>query len=327
LLTTGLVSTNSVSTNTIPFGSITLLAADPATPSVIYAGTRGGLFKSLDSGTNWIIVTNGLPALPVTTLAISPASPSTLYVGLFNSFGAVDAFLTKFTSDLSSVIYSVTFGGSGTDQGLDLALDPAGEAFVVGFTTSLDFPISQPVDYPSSFNSGLSDAFVTAVNAAGSGFLYSTYLGGFGNDFGRGIAVDSAATAWLVGETFSPDFPTVFAIQPDFLGPSDAFLAKISMTYSLVNVTFQTTPPGIPIFVDGLTNTTPVTFQWPLGSFHTVAGLQNRGFVRRRHIRNCGLGSSSVSGAARGRLRPSVRREGLLTSFSGARRTNMAGWN
>jgi len=51
------------------------------------------------------------------------------------------------------------------------------------------------------------------------------------------------------------------------------FLAKVSVNYSLVDVTLQTTPSGIALFVDGTTNSTPVSFHWPAGSFHTIAAL------------------------------------------------------
>ncbi len=272
LLTTGLISTNSFFSNSIPLGSITLLAVDPGTSTTIYAGTRGGLFKSLDGGTNWILATHGLPGLPVAALAIDPKTPSNLYIGTFNTFAGTDAFLTRFNPDLSSISFSVAIGGSGVDQATGLALDVAGNIYVAGSTTSFDFPTLQPIGYPNSFNSGLSDAFVAAIKSDGSGFLYATYLGGAGDDFATGIALDSGNNAWVVGETFSPDFPTTPPSQP-LRGPGDAFLAKLGMTELFVDVTLETIPPGIPLFVDGTTNTTPITFHWAVGSFHSLAAI------------------------------------------------------
>jgi len=271
LLSTGLISTNSLFTN-VPLQSVTLLAIDPTIPTTLYAGTRGGLFKSTDAGTNWTVVTNGLPDLPVAALGINPVSSSTLYVGTFNYFAGMDAFVTRFNSDLSSIAYSVTLGGSGTDQGVGLALDNGGNAYIVGSTTSLDFPTFQPIGYPYSFNSGSSDAFVAVVKSDGSDFLYSTYLGGSRNDFGNGIALDAANNAWVAGQTFSPDFP-IAGGSGDLRGPSDAFLARISNNDVFVDVTLQTTPPGIALFVDGATNSTPATFHWPVGSFHSIAAV------------------------------------------------------
>ena len=82
----------------------------------------------------------------------------------------------------------------------------------------------------------LSDAFVTKLNATGSALVYSTYLGGGGYDSGRGIAVDNAGNAYVVGETSSKDFPTVNPIQGARAGglqgdgvsqDVDAFVTKI----------------------------------------------------------------------------------------------------
>jgi len=270
LLDTRLIDTNSFFSNSVPLQSITGLAVDPLTPTTLYAGTRGGLFKSVDGGTNWSIFANGLPGLPIAAFAIDPKSPSTLYVGTFNNFAGTEAFLTKFNPELTSVIFSATIGGSGADQAVGLAVDGAGNAYIAGPTTSPDFPTVLPIGYPNSFNSGLNDAFVTAIKSDGSDFLYSTYLGGSGNDFANGIALDLEANAWIVGQTFSTDFPTTTAPQ-SFAGPSEAFIAKISAASSLVDVTFQTVPSGIPLYVDGATNATPITFHWPLGSFHSIA--------------------------------------------------------
>ncbi len=263
-----LVDTDLIPSNNITANAINVLAVDPVTPTTVYAGARYGLFKTADAGTNWSVTTNGLPALPITTLAVDPLSPSTLYVGLDNFSSGVDAFLTKFTPSLDSVIYSVIFGGYGTDQGWDLAVDGAGNAFVVGSTTSPDFPIFGAVEEP--YNSGLNDVFVTAFNPDASAFLYSTLLGGKGDDFGMGIALDSADNAYIVGRTLSPDFPTVNPLHPSLRGNSDGFLAKILFTNPPVNFTLQTVPSGIPVYVDGISNATPVTFVWLAGSSHFV---------------------------------------------------------
>ena len=70
---------------------------------------------------------------------------------------------------------------------------------------------------------------MTKLNAAGSGLVYSTYLGGSGSDTGNGIAVDDAGSAYVTGGTLSSDFPTTAgAAQTTPGGDSDAFLAKIA---------------------------------------------------------------------------------------------------
>ena len=52
------------------------------------------------------------------------------------------------------------------------------------------------------------DAFVSKINPSGSALVYSTYLGGSGQDLGSGIAVDSAGNAYVTGNTGSSNFPT-----------------------------------------------------------------------------------------------------------------------
>ena len=55
---------------------------------------------------------------------------------------------------------------------------------------------------------------MTKLNAAGSALVYSTYLGGSGDDAGNGIAVDAAGNAYVTGRTASTNFPTANPIQP-----------------------------------------------------------------------------------------------------------------
>jgi len=106
--------------------------------------------------------------------------------------------------------YSTYLGGSGVDSCAGIAVDSAGNAYVTGTTGSTDFPTANPLQ---ATNHGSGDAFVTKLNAAGSALVYSTYLGGSGSDQGNGIAVDSSGDAYVTGETWSTDFPTVNPLQ------------------------------------------------------------------------------------------------------------------
>jgi hypothetical protein len=91
--------------------------------------------------------------------------------------------------------YSTYLGGSGEDLGNGIAVDSSGNAYVTGRTTSTNFPTANAL---YAANGG--DAFVAKLNAAGSALVYSTYLGGSGDDGGNGIAVDSSpATFTLPG--------------------------------------------------------------------------------------------------------------------------------
>ena len=121
--------------------------------------------------------------------------------------------------------YSTYLGGSGNDNAAAVALDAAGSAYITGQTISADFPLSAP---EQSQNSGQTDVFVTKVNAAGTAWIYSTYLGGSGNDAASGIAVDSSGNAYVTGLTRSYDFPLAAPYQAGLSGGQDAFVTKLN---------------------------------------------------------------------------------------------------
>lgn len=137
-----------------------------------------------------------------------------------------NAFVTKFNSSGSGLVYSTYLGGSnGAEIGNAIAVF-AGEAYVTGLTSSSNFPTASPLQGTIG---GGTDAFVTRINGAGSALVYSTYLGGSGDDHGDGIAVDGAGNANVAGVTASTDFPTANAFQSSFGGgisDGDAFVAR-----------------------------------------------------------------------------------------------------
>jgi Calx-beta domain-containing protein/beta-propeller repeat-containing protein/uncharacterized protein DUF4214 len=122
--------------------------------------------------------------------------------------------------------YSTFLGGSGGDQALHIALDSSRNAYISGFTVSTDFPTVNPVQAANAF---FQDAFVTKVNAAGTALVYSTYLGGNGNEQARGLAVDSAGSAYVTGFTNSTNFPTANAFDSTIgSNGDDAFVTKLN---------------------------------------------------------------------------------------------------
>jgi hypothetical protein len=125
-----------------------------------------------------------------------------------------------------TLIYATTVGGSGNDDGWAIAVDRAGNTYVAGETTSVDFPA--PKGFQPGFGGGYSDVFVIKLNPAGD-VVYSTYLGGGGEDMALGISVDSAGNAYLAGSTGSPDFPLANPVQPTYGGGSvDGFLTELN---------------------------------------------------------------------------------------------------
>jgi RHS repeat-associated protein len=124
-----------------------------------------------------------------------------------------------------SLSYSSYLGGSSNDYGNGIAVDAAGNAYIVGNTTSTDFPTSGGVQ---SGNGGGTDIFVTKVSPDGSQILYSTYVGGTGEDYGNGVAVDAAGDAYVVGWSSSTNFPTANAYQSSNTGNPSAVVFKLS---------------------------------------------------------------------------------------------------
>ena len=129
--------------------------------------------------------------------------------------------------------YSTYLGGSGGDFGWGLALDSSGYVYVAGSTRSANFPTLNA--YDPEFGGGMcwdlpcADAFVTKLDPSGSELVYSTYLGGTGEDAaGWGLAVDAAGSAYITGQTLSTDFPTMNPLQGVNAGDADAFVAKLN---------------------------------------------------------------------------------------------------
>ncbi len=117
-----------------------------------------------------------------------------------------DAYATKLNAS-GALVYSTYLGGNGSDAGHGIAVDSSGNAHIAGKTTSTNFPTANPIQ--STYGGDLGDGFVTKLNSGGSGLIYSTYLGGSRFDIARGIAVDTAGNAYVVGSADSIGFPLV----------------------------------------------------------------------------------------------------------------------
>jgi len=141
--------------------------------------------------------------------------------------GFFDAFAAKVNAVGSALLYSTFIGGSGNDTASSIAIDANGSAYIAGQTDSFNFPASAGVIQTG--NAGGSDAFVTKLNAAGSGIVFSTYLGGSSNELGNAIAIDSSQNVYLAGATASVDFPvSAGAFQVALAASYDAFVTKLN---------------------------------------------------------------------------------------------------
>ena len=151
--------------------------------------------------------------------------------------GNNDSFVTKLDASGASLVYSTYLGGSGNDSGHGIAVDSSGAAYFIGQTASTNFPTASPLQ-PAHGGGGY-DVFVGKINPSGSALVYSTYLGGTGDDYGYAIAVNSAGNVYITGQTSSTDFPTKNALQPANGGTVNAFVTMIdSSGAALVTSTY-----------------------------------------------------------------------------------------
>ena len=160
----------------------------------------------------------------------------------FGPVGGSDAFVTKFNAEGNQLVYSTYLGGSdnenyypeleqlGSTYG-GIAIDSLGNAYITGLTRSSDFP-NTPGSYQQTLK-GLSDTFVTKLNAAGNALVYSTFLGQNGvnaADGGQGIAVDTRGQAYVTGHDYTGGLPVT-----GFSGHAagcDGYVAKLNSTGS-----------------------------------------------------------------------------------------------
>jgi hypothetical protein len=168
--------------------------------------------------------------------------------------GTYDVFVTKLNATGTALVYSTYIGGSSQDQGFGIAVDGSGSAYVTGRTQSTNYDVTAGAFQTS--NGGTWDVFVTKLNAMGTALVYSTYIGGSGDDVGYGIAVDGSGSAYVMGWTISSDYDvTAGVFQTSNGGSSDVFVTKLNATgTALVYSTYiggSSFDEGYGIAVDG----------------------------------------------------------------------------
>lgn len=206
---------------------------DPTGSALVYSTYLGG--NDVDTGKG--IAADGYGNVYVTGFTASSNFPTANAVQPTKDCRG-DAFVTKLDPTGSALVYSSCLGGSSADTGMAIALDINNNVYLTGRTKSFDFPTVNALQ--PEFHGGSSDVFVIKLNNAGSAFIYSTYLGGGGQDMGWGITTDSVGNAYVTGTTQTRsglpptvnDFPVANAFQPLYGGVQDAFVTKLGPTGS-----------------------------------------------------------------------------------------------
>ena len=157
------------------------LVIDPILQYATYLGGSliqiGESIAAVDQGHGYVTGRTLSINFPLTPGAFQTTLPSTT---------SSSGFITKFSPDGSSLIYSTYLGGSNTDVSNGIAIDTQRHAYVTGISSSTDFPVTPGAFQTSFINNAV---FVTKLSIDGGSLVYSTFLAGNGNDENRKIAL------------------------------------------------------------------------------------------------------------------------------------------
>ena len=204
----------------------------PAGNALVYSTYYGGSGSDLPNN----MVVNANDELAITGSTSSPNLATT--PGCFdNTLGGTDAYVAHFNATGTALIGATYVGGSGTDAQNSFALSPnygdgnRGEIFfdtnddicVAVSTSSIDFPVT-PGTYQST-SGGQQDGCFFKLNSTCTNMIFSTYIGGTGDDAAFSIAKKSNGNWVLCGGTTSPNFPTTpGSATPALQGGTDGFV-------------------------------------------------------------------------------------------------------
>ncbi len=165
-------------------------------------------------------------------IVIAGATRSLDFAPQDGSTGAADdGFVVALDPASRAVAWATRLGGAADDEVAAIAIDGSGRVVVAGTSHSANFPLVAPVQpaLAAAASGAPGDGFVALLDGDGAGVLFSTFLGGTGDDRARDVAVDAAGRAWVAGITDSSDFPVVGARARSSGGSTDAFVAEIDL--------------------------------------------------------------------------------------------------
>jgi hypothetical protein len=299
-----------------PISDVFVSKLEPTGAALAYSTYVGG--SSGESGQGIALDATGSAYITGGTASTDfPTTP-----GAFDTTwnGTSDVFVTKLDPGGAALAYSTylggTFGAGGAStSGFGISVDTDGNTYVTGSTASINFPTTAG-GLDTNLN-GSTDVFVTKLNASGAELIYSTYLGGSGDDIGNAIAVDVAGSAYVTGYIFffgassSADFPaTAGAFGPSWNGGYyDAFVAKLNPNGGALEYATYLGGSGLDvgqdIAVDAAGNAYVIGYTDAFADFPTTAGAfdtsQNGGldaFVTKLNRSGAALEYSTYLGGA-----------------------------
>jgi hypothetical protein len=198
------------------------LIIDPLLASTFIGGSSG-------TDVAYAIALDAADDVYVAGVAQSSNYPTT--AGAYDSShnGRTDVFVSKLSSDLSSLSASTFIGGSSYDSAYAITIDSSGNLYVAGVTESSDYPTTEGA-YDSN---GHYDVFVSKLSSDLGSLLASTFIGGSSNEYAHAITIDPSGNPCVAGRTYSSDYPTTEgAYDSSHNGDYDVFVSKLSSDLS-----------------------------------------------------------------------------------------------
>ncbi len=209
---------------------------------------------------SYSITVNAAGSAFITGVARDNKYPTTAGAYSTTLNGPWDAFVTELNAAGSNLVYSTFLGGTMGDEGYGICLDPNGLAVVTGTAGDNAFPTTAGA-YDRSFNGGISDVFLTKMNAAGSNLVYSTFLGGTDQEQGLSVGVYSARDAYVTGDAWSSDYPTTpGAFDTTLSGTPNGMVTRVVLTNNPPTANAGsdfTTPRNVHADLDGSASSDP----------------------------------------------------------------------
>ncbi len=260
--------------------------------SLVYSTYIGG--SGLDQG-NGIAVDSGGNAYVAglsnsASFGFVPPAPAGAFQPV--NAGQGDAFIAKLNTT-GALAYFTFLGGTHADSATGVAVDTTGNVYVTGTTVSTDFPTAGAVFQPV-YGGGNADSFVSKLDPTGKILVYSSFLGGTNTELASGIAVDTAGSAYVTGQTCSQDFPLSNPLQAVPGGNCDAYVAKVSILAG-----FALNPAGLVFPAQSLNTTSqPETLTITNGdSAQTISSIAITGANASDFTQTTNCGASLAVGA------------------------------
>ncbi|HET6457847.1 MAG TPA: SBBP repeat-containing protein, partial [Nitrosopumilaceae archaeon] len=240
--------------------------------------------------------------------------------------GGQDAFVSKLSSDLTSLQASTFIGGNNIDQALAIALDGSGNVFVAGLTESSDYPTTIGA-YDTALQ-GLGDVFVSKLSSDLTLLQSSTYVGGSAFEGANAMTLDGSGNVFVTGVTNSTNYPTtVGAYQTSLMGQGDVFVSKLNSgltsllasTYVGGSKTDRSTAITLDgsgnVFVTGQSNS--INYPTTVGAYQTINSGGFDAFVSELNSGLTSLTSSTFIGGSGNDKANAIKLDGSSNVFVG----------